>query len=297
MANGQPHPRATVTPRGRAIGHFKGAKQAAHQLGAHADAGIAYRHVPVTVAIGLFIQRDAQADLAFGGKFQCIGQQVAQHLAQAVAVPFQPGQAVRALQPQAQAFGIGTDAILRQQAVQQRGHVYRVAPQGKVAILDRGQIQNIADQHHLCLGAFLQGMQQLALGRRQRRGGQQLGHAHHPVHGRAQLVAHHRQKLGFGAHAGLGQRQCLAQLQRALGHLFFQLVRRLGQLAVGRIQRQALGLQQTLGLLPGRVFAGQPFFQALDNVRVTHVFSRIKRTVVPSASSASRCRCSCPCSP
>ena len=76
-----------------------------------------------------------------------------------------------------------------------------------------GNVENLVDQGEQLITGAVDGLHIVALLHRQRRAQQQLGHAQHTVHGRADFVADLRQELGFGGDFGIAGRQVAAQAE------------------------------------------------------------------------------------
>ena len=74
----------------------------------------------------------------------------------------------------------------------------------QVTGFDLGEVQNVVDHGQQLVAGYLQHAQQLLLGRVQRRFAQQFAHAHHAVQRRADFMAHHGEKTGFGPDGGQG---------------------------------------------------------------------------------------------
>ena len=92
------------------------------------------------------------------------------------------------------------------------GSGHEVEPAG----LDAREVQQVVDQAEQRLGRVLERRQVLALHAPQRRVEQQLRHADHRVHRRADLVAHVGEEVALGAARGLGRLARLLQLLRGL---------------------------------------------------------------------------------
>jgi hypothetical protein len=78
--------------------------------------------------------------------------------------------------------------------------VFELEPAG----LDLGEVEDVVDQPQQRGGRFAHRVHGLRLLFVEVAVGQQLGHAQHTVHGRADLVTHRRQEGGLGAVGGLG---------------------------------------------------------------------------------------------
>jgi hypothetical protein len=115
--------------------------------------------------------------------------------------------------------------------------------EAQLAGLDLREVQDVVDDGQQRVGRALDGGSEAALARIELRIQQQLGHAEHAVHGRADLVRHAREEFALGAarafrhparfHAvahGLAQRLVgIRQAARPLRHLSLEVTVLLGQ--------------------------------------------------------------------
>ena len=79
------------------------------------------------------------------------------------------------------------------------------------------KVQNVVDHGEEKLRRAVNGLRELSLSWRERRVEQQIRHAHHAIHRRANFVAHVREELGLGA-VGLGGLS--SKLHRTLARAF-----------------------------------------------------------------------------
>ena len=113
LADGQAQAGAAVDAGGGCVGLAEGLEQACLQRVVDADAGIDDLEAQLVLR-GTFAQpQHAQLHLAAGGELDCVGQQVAQHLAQAHRVAAHR-QAHRRIQLQAQGQALGVGGALHQ---------------------------------------------------------------------------------------------------------------------------------------------------------------------------------------
>ena len=242
LADHQAQAGTTETPGGRGLGLGEAVEDTGQLLGADADAGIAHRHAQGD-ALGIAPQL-AQADhhLALLGELEGIAGQVDQHLLQPQAVTDQ----------RAGQFGIQVehhlDILLPLVAGQHHG---QVAQQGleleamqvelQLAGLDLRIVEDVVEQAEQRLRRAVSLLHIVQLARIELGGLDQLKHAEHRVHRRADLVAHVGQEGALGRTGGVGLLLGLAQarLQFELG----------GDVAVdpGDLQRVALGIALDLG--------------------------------------------------
>ncbi|OIQ87435.1 hypothetical protein GALL_306860 [mine drainage metagenome] len=156
-----------------------------------ADAGIADTETQHGCRFERGIYRDIDQNVACMGELDRIAGQVEQHLAQTAGVA-------------AQHVGHGgVDARHQRQVLppglggQKLGHAFDHVGQGEVFFLDAhapgfdlGKIENVVDDVQQGIGRFHDGMDLRALLSVEGRIEQQLGHAQHAVHRRADFVAH-----------------------------------------------------------------------------------------------------------
>ena len=127
--------------------------------------------------------------------------------------------------------------------------VHRSRVQRDFARLELGQIEYVVDQceQNLTAAADRLRIRTLLFGELGHQ--QQLRHAQHAVHRRADLVAHHRQEFAFGAQRFVHHGERLLKRARALVHEALEL-RGMGlQALIGLVQLHALVLEQLFGLL------------------------------------------------
>ncbi len=82
--------------------------------------------------------------------------------------------------------------------------------------LQLGDVEDLVDQRQQFITGAVDGLHVVTLLYRQRRAEQQLGHAEHTVHGRADFVADLRQELGLGGDLGVAGRQVTAEAEAGL---------------------------------------------------------------------------------
>ncbi|CAM5596205.1 hypothetical protein KAURM247S_05187 [Kitasatospora aureofaciens] len=266
-ADGQPEAGAAVLAAGGAVGLLEGAEDGLQVLGRDPDAGVGHaegeHRAAAPYAVGQFRVGgglDAQLDPAVFGELDGVGQQVAQHLAQAVVVgeefagdpgcrPYGEGEV---LLPGQRAEG-GLDVV--EQGVQR----HRVDVQVHLAGLDLGQVEDVVDELEQVGAGGVDDAGVLDLLGGQVPGGvlgEQLGQDEQAVERRAQLVAHVGQELRLVLR---GQRQLVGALLQFLAGLLDLQVLGL-DVAVLRGEQFGLVLQLGVGelqfLLPGLQFLG-----------------------------------------
>ena len=229
LGNDQPQAGAAEPPGGGAVGLGEGLEQAGQGFFADADAGVADVEADAGqggAGLGTLprrlVQADVDHDFAVAGKLDGVADQVAEDLADA------DGVAVDGFRH------VGRDAATQFQvlAVRPLGEQLDDVLDGLVQVevqafqletpgLDLGKVQDVVDDGQQGLAGTVHGGRKPALGVGQVGVEQQLGHAQHPVHGGADLVAHVGEELGLGGVGGLGQ--LLRQAQLRSPHLYLAL--------------------------------------------------------------------------
>ena len=210
---------AAEAPRRRAVGLRERREQALSGLVRNADAGVANADVQAPRVV----HADGDDDLAAFGELDGVGQQVGQHLAQAVRIAAHGG-------GQAVVDAAGQFELLRMGARRhQLHHVFdrlvEIEVEGfdlELAGFDLREVEDVVDDRQQRLARAAHGFQERPLLGVERRLEQQLGEPQHAVHRRADLVAHVGQELALGLArvfgGGLGRAQLLlAVAQRLLG--------------------------------------------------------------------------------
>ena len=164
---------------------------------------------------------DVQADPAELGEFQCVAQEVVQHLAQPARVAHHPVRH-RGIEPQfeLQALVAGAQAVQVAQIARHLRNAEFHMLELDAAGLDFAQVEQVVDQAQQRLGAGVGQFDIAPLLRQQGLGQQQPGHAQHAVERRAHLMAHGVQELGLGPVGRLGCFLCLFDF--GIGALFFR---------------------------------------------------------------------------
>ncbi len=124
----------------------------------------------------------------------------------------------------------------------QFGKIERNVLQLQFRTLDAREVENVVDDLQQVLGGLRRkgGVLDLLLGHLG--GFQQLQHAQHAVHGRAQFVAHHRQEIGFGVVGLFRFLAGLDQLRHRLMLFAAGLFQRLGEVVDVLRQRAQFGV-------------------------------------------------------
>ncbi|MNS27817.1 hypothetical protein D3C72_597770 [compost metagenome] len=255
----QAQPGTAVAPIGGAIGLTEGFENAVVLIRLDADPRIADAERDAVIRR----RSDGQADTAAFSELHGVGQQVLEHLLQALAVGEQhQRRAVQQVHLEIQVLVHGQRLEQAPQAIDQACHTGVLRTDFQLAGLDFGDVQNVVDQVEQVIAGGVDRLGELHLLGREvffRVFRQQLGQDQRTVERRAQLVGH------VGEEFGLVLARTL-QFQRALFELDLRLIEfgvlqvhgvallsqhlcLLGELFVGLLQLHLLGFQVRLGLL------------------------------------------------
>ncbi len=201
--------------------------------GIDADTGIGHRKAQDRVAarrVGGVVE--AQRDLAGPGVFHRVRQQVHKNLANLLNISKQDGGHLRGhVDRRSEALFLRIRTQVGGKLPHQFAQVKMDRTQHRVPVLGGGIVEDIVRQHQQVFGVLPGQRGALFLRRCRRLVLEQTQHADHAVQRRADLVAHHRQKLGLGAvgvfRLGAGAVMGLHlghHLAGALGNGVFQLV-------------------------------------------------------------------------
>ena len=211
LADREPESGAPVTARHRLVSLHEHGEKPLQRFCAQADAGIAHLETDPVAAIFGF-GADGDDDLAGFGEFQCVADQVGQHLADARRISLRYG---RHFGPNARSK---LDPLLMRSRRQHLEHVLDHRAQIEIdrfelelAGLDLREIQNVVDDFEQRFARAIHRIGKAALLVRQCSAKQQLGHPQHTVHRGANLVAHIGQELRLRAAGGLGDLLRVAQ--------------------------------------------------------------------------------------
>ena len=199
--DGEAQPRPAKAPRDGGVGLDKLGKQVRDAVGGDADA----RVLDADGEAARRGRREHDVDAAPLGELDGVGEQVEYDLPQPVGVENGAvGHAGPRAQRQVEA------ALARRRLDHAQGFLDDGKRRGRHGFefdaprLDFREVENVADDGEQGAAAGLDDADALALARVERREAQQFGHAHDAVEGRADFVAHRRQKLAFGAGTRLG---------------------------------------------------------------------------------------------
>ena len=221
LGNDQAQAGAAVLARDRAVGLLKALEQAVPLLGQDADAGVADLEAQQHSVVAALLQQHAQADRTALGELDRVVAEVDQHLTQAQRVADQAGRHFgREFEHQFERLLLGALGQQVDDVVEHGLELELDLLQAHAVGLDLGEIQDIVDHAEQVLARDLDLVQMVELLRRHRGLLQQVGHADHGIHRRADLVAHVGQEIGLGMRRLLGQ--------------FLGLAHRLERLALGR---------------------------------------------------------------
>ena len=196
---------AAESPRGRGIGLRERLEQPRPLLVAQADAGVAHRQRDARRAVAERARRGAHLDAALVGELQRVGQQVEQDLPHPRRIADQ--RVVRAggdvgFEQQSLGGRLRAERVERagDQAGQRERGVFQLEPAG----LDLGEVEQVVDDAQQRLRRIAHGRHALALLLVQALVLENLHHAEHAVHRRADLVAHGGEEGRFGLGRGFG---------------------------------------------------------------------------------------------
>ena len=175
------------------------------------------------VRLGRIHAAGAHQHVAAGGELERVRHQVHEDLANAQLVAPGPAMQIRVdVEQQLDALLV---RALREQVDDLLDHLADVEILGleaQLAGLDLREVENVVDDGQQRVGRALDGRREAALARIELGIEQQLGHAEHAVHRRADLVRHAREEFALGAARGLGDAAGLDAVvhrlaQRAVG--------------------------------------------------------------------------------
>ena len=211
--DGQPQTGAAKATGGGRVDLRKGFEQIALAMLGNTDAGVAHRQGQVQPVITNLGGGDPQNHAPFLGEFHCIGDQVVKHLAQpgGITAHHFANQLTGIFQPQVQALAFCHVAKGGHTVFQQRQQFEKHRVQIHAPGFDAGKIENIVDHVQQVAGGFQRRQSVLVLLFALRGFFEQLQHAQHSVHGSAQLVTHHGQKITLGLAGGLRLTVSVAQ--------------------------------------------------------------------------------------
>ncbi len=223
-ADGEPEPGAAELARGGAVGLGEVLEDALLRLGRDAGAGVLHADLHRGAGVGFLTQRDAHQHLAAGGELDGVAEQVGHHLAQAEGVAAQRERRLRRheLHQQVQTLGLRRlrehrGGFFHHLAEVQIRHLGR-----ELARFDLGEIEDVVDHAEQVAPGAAHRQRPFALLRLQLALDQQLVHAEHAVHRRANLVAHGGEELALGLTGRLGRLLGQHELRGAPVHLVFQ---------------------------------------------------------------------------
>ncbi|MCW0415775.1 hypothetical protein NB689_001529 [Xanthomonas sacchari] len=200
----------------RGLGLGEAMEDALLLLGADADAGVLHDH-PQGYRLRLPLQQlHAQAHIPVLGELERVAGQVDQHLLQAQRVADHPvGDAAIELVDDLHFRPLVIARQHHRQVAQQFLDAERMQVELQLASLDLGVVEDVVEQAQQRLAGLLRLAHVVVLARVQRGALQQLQHAQHRVHRRADLVAHVGHERGLGLAGLVGA--CLGLAQFLLG--------------------------------------------------------------------------------
>ncbi len=208
-------------------------EDAAGRFARHAHARIVHLDAQADRLRILGGDADHHGDAARVGELDRIAQQVDDHLAQPVRIAdHRHGNVEGDGEFQLQALGLRLRREHIVDVVQQFAEIEVDVFDGQLASLDFREIEDVVDDHQQVLAGALDHARVVALLLGEAGGQQQVGHAQHAVHRRADLVAHVGEEGALRMAGRLGRVLGLFQLLGTHAHLAFQLVAVLRQLGV-----------------------------------------------------------------
>ncbi|MCW0438435.1 hypothetical protein NB723_003399 [Xanthomonas sacchari] len=197
----------------RGLGLREAVEDALLLLGTDADAGVLHDH-PQGHRLRLPLQQfNAQAHMPVLGELERVAGQVDQHLLQAQRIADHAiGDTAVELVHDLHFRPLMIAGQHHRQVAQQLLDAERMQVQLQLAGLDLGVVEDVVEQAQQRLAGLLRLAHVIVLARIQRGTLQQLQHAQHRVHRRADLVAHVGQERGFGLAGLVGARLGLAQI-------------------------------------------------------------------------------------
>ena len=213
-ADGEPEPAAAEAAAGRLVGLGERLEDPADGGGIDPDAGVAHRDLDAR-AVGGGGGTHFRPDEHFAprGELDGVADQIHQDLPYAQRIPAQ--RAVlgrRRRDDELDALRLGGAREEARAFLENLAEIEGQILERDLADVDLRQVQQVVDdlQQHARRGT--DGLGEARLGRGERRAGEELRHADHAVHGRAQLVAHAIEEVALRPHG-------LRELAVALGEL------------------------------------------------------------------------------
>ena len=222
-ADREPQARAAEAARGRAVFLHEGVEDRRLVLRQDAGAGVDHVDDQRHVRLGRIHAARADQHVAAGGELERVRHQVHEDLADAQLVALGPAMQVRIdVEQQLDALLV---RALREQVDDFLDHLADVEIlrfEAQLAGLDLREVENVVDDGEQRVGRALDGGRETALARIELGIEQQLGHAEHAVHRRADFVRHAREEFALGAAGRLGDAAGLDAVvhglaQRAVG--------------------------------------------------------------------------------
>ena len=192
-------------------------------LGGDADAGVGHLEAHAQPPALLRERHQAEGHLAALGELDGVATEVDQHLAQAHGIHLHARQrAQRRIEQQLDALAGGARRQHLDGVLDELNQVALGGVEPQAVRLELRQVEDVIDDAEQRVGGALDAFGEAPLRGVEARVEQQVGHAEHAVHGRAQLVAHARDEVALGARQHLQLRVALLQLVGALLHGLFQ---------------------------------------------------------------------------
>ena len=203
------------------------------------------------------VDPDADLDFAVLGVLDRVGEQVAKHLPQAQRVAdHDRGHAWFDLAAQLDLLGFGASGEKLRGLLDEVADLERLAHEVHLARFDLRVVEDVVDDLHHRAGCLAHRVDEASLALVERRACEQLGHAEHAIHRRADLVAHVGQELVLRPHHGFRLEQAHLDVAGALQDL---LARREANVAhVALVGGEPVGKRVEIIRESGQLVTGPP---------------------------------------
>ena len=229
LANRQPQACAAIAARGGSVRLLKALEQTALLLVGHTDTGVAHLKTQRHLVAGGLHQPHRNADFTHLGEFDRVVGVIDENLPQPQGIADHVGRHIgRHITHQFQALGASLVAHHVRDTFEHAIEQKRLPLHHQLAGLDFGKIQDVVDHAQQVLPCLLDLADVVMLARAEARLERQVRHPDDGVHGRADLVAHVGQEVGF--------ERC-GFFRKLLGAAQFLL----GQLPVGNVHKRTDG--------------------------------------------------------
>ena len=217
MRDREPEARPAEAARGARVGLGEREEDVAQALGRDADARVPHgRDEPR----GFAFEHDLHLDAAVARELHRVGDEVEEHLTETARVAAHgAGDARGDAQLKEVAAGVGGDAHEVDHLTHLGARVEYQGLQLDAARLDLRIVERVVEQREERLARGADRLDEISLVAREGRVEQERRHADHRVHGRADLVRHHREELALGPRGLVGALPQLALVLDRAGEL------------------------------------------------------------------------------